>query len=324
MKIGYPQALLYYKYFPLWETFFNKLGAEIILSGQTSKKILNMGAVEAENELCLPVKVFYGHLLSLVDKVDSVFIPRIVSVEKNAFTCPKFMGLPDMARAVGHQVPRIIDPVIDLRQGWKQYLDTIVGLGKELSPSRVKILSAYRAGVKSLHEYKEKTVAGVTPIDIIDNREVDDSGADIKIGLAGHPYNIYDKYTSMNLIKRMREMGVAVTTGEMIEDRVIEREAATLPKDLFWTYEREVVGTISHWSRRSSVDGIIYILAFPCGPDSLVQALLEHEMRKEKSTVPMMSLVIDEHSAEAGFLTRIEAFVDMVRRKKRLSRQKVG
>lgn len=320
MKVGYPQALLYYKYFPLWETFFDRLGAEVVLSGSTNKGLLSSGTIEAENELCLPVKVFYGHLLALADKVDTIFVPRIVSVEKSAYTCPKFMGLPDMARATETGLPPIMDPTINWKLGWRQYAQTIIELGRNFTDSKAKIFGAYNAGVKSLHQYQDKIAAGATPLDIIEGKEAPRAGAaELKIGLAGHPYNIYDKYISMNLVKRLREMGAEVVTAEMIPHRELEREARTLPKHLFWTYEREVVGTAFHWSRRNSVDGIIYVLAFPCGPDSLIQSLLEHEMRREGSTVPMMSLVIDEHSAEGGFLTRIEAFVDMISRKKKLA-----
>ncbi|MDP1809147.1 MAG: acyl-CoA dehydratase activase-related protein [Actinomycetota bacterium] len=319
-KVGYPQALLYYKYFPLWETFFNRLGVEVVLSGPTNKALLNLGTVEAENELCLPVKVFYGHLLALADKVDAIFIPRMVSVEKSAYTCPKFMGLPDMARATETRLPPIMDPTINWKLGWRQYVKTIIELGSQFTDNKAKILGAYHAGVQSLHQYQDKIRAGATPIDIIESKEAPRAGvADLRIGLAGHPYNIYDKYISMNLIKRLREMGTDVVTAEMIPHSELEKESQTLPKHLFWTFEREVVGTVFHWSRRNSVDGIIYVLAFPCGPDSLIQSLLEHEMRRERSTVPMMSLVIDEHSAEGGFLTRIEAFVDMLSRKKKLA-----
>jgi len=321
MKIGYPQSLLYYRYYPLWETFFTRLGAQVVSSGHTNKRILSLGALEAENELCLPVKVFYGHLWSLADKVDSIFVPRVVSVEKYAYTCPKFFGLPDMARAVDRELPPIMAPTINMELGLRRYMGTIVDLGKKFTRSRSKILSAYWAGVKSLHDYQARIHAGLTPLDILDGQKAHSGLASLKIGVAGHPYNIYDKYISMNLIKRLCEMGASVSTGEMLPEHAIEREASTLPKKLFWTYEREVVGTVLHWSRNNLVDGIIYVLAFPCGPDSLIQTLLEHEMRCEKSTVPMMSLVIDEHSAEAGFLTRVEAFVDMVQRQKRLARQ---
>ncbi len=324
MRIGYPQALLYYKYFPLWETFFTQLGAEVVASGHTTKRMLSSGAIEAENELCLPVKVFYGHLLELADKVEAIFVPRIISVEKSAFTCPKFLGLPDMAKTVDVELPPLIEPHINWKEGTRGYLDMVFELGRQFTDSRVKIIQAYVAGVRELHRYHDRMMAGATPLDLIDGKEPPAVSGDLKIGVAGHPYNIYDKYTSMNLIKRLREFGAEVVTGEMLPHRVIEREAATLPKHLFWTYEREVVGTVFHWSRRQAVDGIIYVVAFPCGADSLVQTLIEHEMRAEDSKVPMMPLIIDEHSAEAGVLTRIEAFVDMLSRQKRLAAASIG
>lgn len=319
MKIGYPQALLYYKYFPLWENFFTSLGAEVVTSGHTTKKMLTRGAIEAESELCLPVKVFYGHLLELADKAEAIFVPRIVSVEKSSFTCPKFLGLPDMARTLEGALPPLIEPVIDWKKGTKKYVETILELGRRFTDSRTKILSAYMSGVRALHEHQRQIETGLTPLDILDRKSPSAAGATLKIGVAGHPYNIYDKYISMNLIKRLREQGAQVLTSEMLPHKVIEKQASTLSKHLYWTYEREVVGTVFHWSRTESVDGIIYVVAFPCGADSLIQTLIEHEMRREGVRVPMMPLVIDEHSAEAGVLTRIEAFVDMLARKKRIA-----
>ena len=316
MKIGYPRALLYYKYFPLWERFFHQLGAEVVLSSPTSKAILNEGTLAADNELCLPVKVFYGHLLELRDKVDAIFIPRIVSVEKSAYTCPKFLGLPDMARAMETHIPEIWDPIIDLRAGWRKYLSSVISLGRKLSESSLKILLAYRKGVKALSSYRKLMLDGQTPIELLEKKSVAKSASNkLKIGLAGHPYNIYDRYISMNLVKRLRNMGVEVRTSEMLPNNLIEEQASKLPKELFWTYEKEVLGTVFHWTETGSVDGIIYVLSFACGPDSLVQVLLEHELKKYPQ-VPMMPLVIDEHSGEAGLITRVEAFIDMLQRKK--------
>jgi predicted nucleotide-binding protein (sugar kinase/HSP70/actin superfamily) len=316
VKIGYPRALLYYKYFPLWERFFHQLGAEVVLSSPTNKVILNKGTLAADNELCLPVKVFYGHLLELRDKVDAIFIPRIVSVEKSAYTCPKFLGLPDMARAMETRIPEIWDPIIDLRAGWRKYLSSVISLGRKLSESSLKILLAYRKGVKALSSYRKLMLDGQTPIELLEKKSVAKSASNkLKIGLAGHPYNIYDRYISMNLVKRLRNMGVEVRTSEMLLNNLIEKQASKLPKELFWTYEKEVLGTVFHWTETGSVDGIIYVLSFACGPDSLVQVLLEHELKKYPQ-VPMMPLVIDEHSGEAGLITRVEAFIDMLQRKK--------
>jgi predicted nucleotide-binding protein (sugar kinase/HSP70/actin superfamily) len=325
LKVGYPQALLYYKYFPLWGTFLRQLGAEVVVSGPTNKGILKRGTVEAENELCLPVKVFYGHLLELSSKVDALFVPRIVSVEKSAYTCPKFLGLPDMARSVDGELPPIIGPTIDRRLGWRAYLRAVLDFGREFSDSPAKILAAYWAGLKAQREYDRRVGEGAAPIEAIAGRERPPVRQDgLKIGIAGHPYNIYDEYISMNLINRMRRLGVTVATPEMVPEETIVRASETLPKRLFWTYEREVVGTVFHWARTQAVDGIIYVLAFPCGPDSLIQSLMEHELRREGLNTPMMSLVIDEHSAEGGFMTRIEAFVDMIARRNKLETRALG
>src|SRR5690554_4014161 len=98
-KIGIPRALMFHYYYPAWENFFQELGMEVILSPETNKKILDDGVKRAVDDLCLPFKVYYGHVLQLIDKVDYIFVPRLISLgDKNA-VCPKFMGLPDMIRA---------------------------------------------------------------------------------------------------------------------------------------------------------------------------------------------------------------------------------
>ena len=65
----------------------------------------------------------------------------------------------------------------------------------------------------------------------------------------------------------------------------------------------------------AKIDGIITLTAFGCGPDSL---MVERITRKAKRfNKPLLNLTIDEQTGEAGFITRLEAFVDMLFRKKR-------
>ena len=93
------------------------------------------------------------------------------------------------------------------------------------------------------------------------------------------------------------------------------RAVADVPKALFWTYEKEVYGAVRHWVDNRLVDGVIYMLSFSCGPDSFVQVLIEDAVHSAEIRVPLLSLVIDEHSGEAGFVTRLEAFLDMMSRR---------
>jgi predicted nucleotide-binding protein (sugar kinase/HSP70/actin superfamily) len=62
------------------------------------------------------------------------------------------------------------------------------------------------------------------------------------------------------------------------------------------------------------VDGIIGVIAFGCGPDSLMIDVVTRAA-KRKFNKPLMNITIDEHTAEAGLVTRLEAFVDMLQRR---------
>ena len=66
MNIGIPRALLYYQYFPMWKTFFEELGGKVVISPPTTKDIIASGASRVVADTCLPVKVFLGHVLSLI------------------------------------------------------------------------------------------------------------------------------------------------------------------------------------------------------------------------------------------------------------------
>lgn len=315
MKIGIPQALLFYKYYPFWSELLKGMGQDVMQSPPTNKRILGMGVEVAENELCLPIKVFYGHALELKDKVDAILVPRIVSVEKDAYTCPKFLGIPDMIRSV-EKMPRVLSPTVNRKKGRLYSYLSVLELAEELGVGKVRATLAFRKARVAQKNHEKTLISGVPPT-LSWGRKFPISSEGIPIGVVGHPYNIYDNFITLNLIERLGKMGAKIVTPEMSDPRIILNEARKMPKELFWSYEKEVLGTVKKWFRTNEVAGIIYILAFCCGPDSMVQVLIEKEARQHQS-IPLMSLVIDEHSGEAGLITRIEAFMDMIKRKETL------
>ena len=113
-KVGIPRALLYYNYYPLWKVFFEELGAEVVLSELTNKKILDDGVYCCVDDACLPMKVFHGHAVHLKDRVDYLFVPRLISVEKTVY-------MPEILRPsrYGYKLYRGSAKVIDaINQGW--------------------------------------------------------------------------------------------------------------------------------------------------------------------------------------------------------------
>jgi len=306
MIVGIPRALMYHHYGECWLAFLDALGVEAVVSECTTDDIITNGAFRADNETCLPVKVFSGHLLWLMNRVDAVLVPRVVSQEHGTCSCPKFMGLPDLARALDPDLPMVLAPRMDL--GDRRYLwaREWYGVARSLDGSRVSSAKAVARLLQELRGHRVREDAGPP-------------GGDITIGVAGHLYNVHDHRVSLGLLDRVRSMGATPVTVDEVPSRYIHKHAKTmLSRRIFWGFERRLVGAVLHWSRTADVSGIIFVTSFACGPGSIVGALLEDQLDREGS-VPLMTITLDEHSAEAGLVTRLEAFIDMLRHTARVA-----
>jgi predicted nucleotide-binding protein (sugar kinase/HSP70/actin superfamily) len=89
-----------------------------------------------------------------------------------------------------------------------------------------------------------------------------------------------------------------------------------LVKRPYWTYEDEVVGAAGHYLDQDA-DGVLGVVCFGCGPDSMMLEVVQRAAKGAHKT-PFSTIVIDEHTGEAGLVTRLEAFVDMLERRKKL------
>lgn len=315
LRVGIPRALLYYNYYPAWKSFFESLGAEIVLSDKTTKKILEDGIRVAVDETCLPVKLFFGHVINLKEKnVDFLFIPRLVSVERKRYLCPKFLGLPNMVNHLIKDLPPLAELDIDVLKETKGFYRELYNLGKRFSNSPGQVYLAYRRAMKALKAYEGYLQQGKTPLSYLEGAapgEETRPSRDLSIAVLGHSYNLNDPYISMDIFNRLGGMGARVYTCEMFPESAHRLGVSRLRKDIFWTFGKEIIGSAFYLLEKKMVDGVILLVSFGCGPDSLVGELVER-VYKRKKDIPLLYLTLDEHSGEAGFLTRLEAFVDMV------------
>lgn len=319
IKVGIPRGLWFYDYYPLWKTFYECLDAEVIISKPTNRKILDQGVKNTVDEACLPVKIFNGHVIDLKDRADYIFVPKMMSAYEREYICPKFCGLPEMVLHSIEGLPPLIDVEINFNKSRKNMADTIYKFGFYIIKDKRKINRAYCEALKNYRDYKNAIKKGILPIDG-DLTEI--NGGKIydrkikKIMVIGHTYNIYDSYSSMNLLNKLKKNGVHIIVPEMIGFEHINRHAATLDKKMFWSFGRKLLGTSIYLAETRDVDGVIYISSFGCGIDSIIQYLFEKKSRKE-GEIPFLLLTIDEHTGEAGINTRIEAFLDMIEWRKR-------
>ncbi len=322
VKIGIPSALLYYTYFPLWRAFFNEIGVQVVTSGRTTKNILDKGVREALADACVPIKLFFGHVMEIKDQVDYLFIPRVVCLNGKTIYCPKFLGLPDMIRHSLSNIPPVIDVRMDTRQGYFSLIKAYQELGAIFGVSKKTVLMAYCKARLVLFRYRTLLRKGFTPTEALSlldkpgSKIAPQPKANLRFAVVGYPYAIYDSFISVNLLGKLRKLGVSVLTADNINPFLLAlQNNCHLPKRLFWTFSDIALKAAHFMFRQGQVDGVLHLTAFGCGPDSLVNKLIELESKKHRE-IPFMTLMIDEHTGEAGMTTRLEAFVDMVRRRK--------
>ncbi|MDP2872899.1 MAG: hypothetical protein Q8P31_10235, partial [Bacillota bacterium] len=137
------------------------------------------------------------------------------------------------------------------------------------------------------------------------------------VGLVGHAYNILDDGLNLSLRDKLRSLGVRLVTPEHYTPSQLDDGArAMLKKPLFWTLGRKLAGAASLMSRDPAIKGMIAVVSFGCGLDSMVIELAERLIRRARPDLPFMLLTLDEHTGEAGLRTRLEAFADLIIRRR--------
>lgn len=324
--------MLYYTYFPMWKRFFEELGLEVVTSARTTKKILDDGVRTAVTDACVPIKILHGHVVDLIGRVNYLFLPRVVCTNGRTVYCPKFLGLPDMVRSSIAELPTLIDVRFDVRRGRLELVRAAFQVGRLVNREKLAVLRALRASLVELRRFTALVRAGTEPeaamtatAAVVRGQEGDPRGhpvGGLRFAVIGYPYAVHDPYISLNLLERLRELGVTPVTAQMVTPGDLAAQGDKLGKDLFWTFSDEAIRAAFHFLEHpGEVDGLIHLTAFGCGPDSMVDKTIELFAKKSRA-VPFMSLMIDEQTGEAGLMTRLEAFTDMVRRQKERRLQK--
>ena len=326
-SVGVPRALYYYQYFPLLEAFFEHLGAEVVLSAPTTKATLLTGGSRLVTDTCLPVKVFIGHCLSLVEKCDYIFVPSIRCTRYKTYYCSKFLGLPDLVRAAVPECPTILNIHMDIDRGLKDMGRSIHRLRKYFNDkSGDDLKDACSDGLKALSNYRKlmlteqltppqalKRVAGAPQAH---PKFTCQSGRKLRVLVIAHPYILYDDFINHHLVNYLHRSGCEVSVPEMLAHEEMGNAVVNTMGRIYWEYEDVLVGAAEVYSRenRDKIDGVIALTVFGCGPDSLMVDIARR--RIQAKNIPFINMMLDEHVAEAGLITRLEAFLDMIQRKR--------
>lgn len=299
--IGIPRASLYFELFALWAPMWKRLGYDVIDSGPSTKRLLDKGVRKLTTEACVPVKLAYSHVLELVDKEpDYVFLPSILVLPdpfgspESCSTCPYTQSLPYMVSSAVNA--RFLIPQINLsreRDGIPEGLEILV---EELGVEKRDLRAAFQKGKQTFLEFKEALLAR--------GEETMASGFKRAAVLIGKPYNIYDTFLNMNLVRHLARMGMMAIPYEFISrGRELDETWDSLP----WRFNRDYIKVAATVRENDRLYPVV-VSNFGCGPDGFALKHLEQILAGK----PGLFVEFDEHRGEAGLVTRLEAFVDEV------------
>jgi predicted CoA-substrate-specific enzyme activase len=308
--IGIPRALLTYELYPFWKAFFDNIGYRVKLSSPTNKSIIEDGLEKVVTETCFPVKVMHGHIKELMDKgVKKIFLPSIINFrpakEGNLHTvlCPYVQALPYYTKAAFDFADagiEVIKPSIHFNQSYSALSKEFYGLGKELGVRRPVVDKALKVAMKAWDKFTSDMLARGR--EVLDTLDKDDTA----LIITGRSYNTTDAGINLELPKKLRELGTIAIPYDMLElDELVD---AALSKDMYWKSGQRILATAKMVKDDPRLYSV-YITNFGCGPDSLIT----HFYSEASGGKPFLQLEIDEHSADAGAVTRCEAYLDSIK-----------
>lgn len=289
--IGIPRSLFYYDFGIMWKYFFEYLKIPYQISPNTNEEIKELGNLCGVDEMCLSMKHYLGHVLYLSDKVDYILVPRVDNYGIIHQTCTNFLAAYDIVKNIV-DVP-ILNYNINLQKKETEE-EGMLKLGKFFGYQKSILKKAYHYAKEKEQEYlKQKQRKEFRKI----------HSSKLKILVLSHNYVLEDTLIGKPIQTFFQKNGV-----ELIDANFLDGDYTSYSKDLYWSVSQKLVGALSHLS---SFDGVLFLSAFPCGLDSLVNELVIRKLKK-----PYLNLVLDDLSSLFGIETRVESFLDILSAKK--------
>jgi predicted CoA-substrate-specific enzyme activase len=308
-SIGIPRALMvFYQQFPFWRTFFENLGFTVVISKESDKSLITKSIDTITAETCLPVELIHGHVIDLIEKgVDYIFLPFIVNSKKRDgnktlnCNCPWIQTYPFMIKAALRgkiDESKLITPTLHFRFFERALVGEMTGyFSEKFGISKQDIRNALHEADTAQNQFEQSLVEyGKNVIqNIPENCR--------PVVLLGRPYNCTDQHLNLGLVEKLINQNVMPIPLDMLD--LTPYDIFSNYRNMYWPNGQKLIAAAQFVAKNEKMHAV-YISNFRCGPDSFIWHYITEELKGK----PFLHLEIDEHSADAGMVTRIEAFLD--------------
>ncbi len=306
--VGIPMTMFYREWLPFFSAFLQRLGYEVRLSGPSTKKLIHQGVEKVVNEPCFPLKVAHGHIMELIDQgVETILLPAVVNLAAPGHelgygqVCPYAQTLCYTApAALDFGDSRLVHSPLRFGFGEKVLRKDLMELADKLGAPTWPVRAAMQEAWKAQEDFNQKLLARGRQV--LQMMGPDDRA----MVVVSRPYNGADPGLNLGLPQKMGQLGVYAIPMDFLDlDSMIEHPELA---EMYWRYGQKMLAA-ALLTREDPRLHAVYITNFGCGPDSFIG----HFFAKIMAGKPFLEIEIDEHSADVGAITRLEAFLDSLK-----------
>ncbi|MBA7668695.1 hypothetical protein ES703_76810 [subsurface metagenome] len=299
MVLGLPRLGIYSR---IIKSFFEDLGCQVIQPGKVSPEIINPGVMNSSDMICYPYKVTLGQEIWCLEHGAT----DLIMFSTHGRCRFKHYG------QLQEQTLRNL--------GYKFTMHTLSA--KNFIPKLMRITGA---SLPHLIKVMLRTLSLIRELEHQTYRFRNNNG--LKIGIVGEVYTIWESEINFDIVRKLQGMGVNVDVSisvshfikkalklDFFEKREEKREAKHLLSEELGGHGLDSIQNTA-WYGKHNFDGVVHLMPLSCMPESTVEVLLDQVA--QKYGIPLYRFPIDENNFEAGFNTRLETFVSMLKRRKK-------
>ncbi len=301
-RIGIPRIFFFHDFLPYWSTLLWELGFEVEVSSKTNRQIIHKGIEHILAESCFPHKVAHGHIKDLIEKdVDAIFMPSFINFNEDSeamrsFACPYAQTMPYLAKVAFDNI-KMLKPVVNFELGKSTLIKELQETLKPFGISRRAIKTAMDKA-----EYMQSEFASA-----VQKRgtEILQDLPERTVVIVGRAYNAFDSGINLEIPKKLASLGVFSIPMDFLPLASIDITKTWT--NMYWRSGQNILKAVEIIRDNPKLFAL-FIGNFSCGPDSFIHRFFSESM----SNKPYLQIEIDEHSADAGVITRCEAFLDSI------------
>jgi len=304
------KSFLVNTYYPLYSTFFAKLGFDVVVPDTYTQK----GIEQKNAAFCYPAELAHGFfhtLIGMENPPDYIFLPHFKAVptsdgHSSSQVCPFVQGETFYLQAtfrkkideIKAKGTKLLSPLLDMTDGLKAAQSTFIQTASQMGIKRKTALSAFAAAVKRQRAcMADMRRAGEKML-----QQLEADPERIAVVIFGRPYNGFVEEAHMGIPHKLASRGIPVLPFDFFS---INHEPSK--EHMYWGMGQRILQVARKVKKHPQLFGV-YITNFSCGPDSFILGYFRDIMGRK----PSLTLELDSHTADAGLETRIEAFIDII------------